>query len=313
MKYHLTKKDQEFLKSYNIEDFDRPSIATDIVVFAISADKELIDSPSTLENKRKNPEKKLRVLLIKRGESPFEGMWALPGGFCKKNEDVIDTAARELFEEAGVTNAYLTPCGIYGEVGRDPRGWIISHTFLSLVDSNECSVKSGSDAWEARWFEVNIDSKIVKRSVDENHAFVINEHRLTLTNTENETPIQLQALIRETRKFENYHEKLSYEEIENHNIAFDHGKNILITLLTLREKAESESKLIFDLMPATFTLFDLQKAFEIVLAKKLLTANFRRKTAEYVCPTDEIIEGLGHRPARLFKRNIASFYQKPNE
>ena len=62
-------------------------------------------------------------------------------------------------------------------------------------------------------------------------------------------------------------------------------------------------------MPETFTLTGLQNAFELVLDKSLLAANFRRKVSEYVIETQQIIEGAGHRPAKLFKRNVGEFYK----
>ena len=72
---------------------------------------------------------------------------------------------------------------------------------------------------------------------------------------------------------------------------------------------ENDFKLGFDLMPETFTLTQLQNAFELVLDKPLLAANFRRKVNDYVVETDEVVEGAGHRPAKLFKRNILEFYK----
>ena len=60
-------------------------------------------------------------------------------------------------------------------------------------------------------------------------------------------------------------------------------------------------------MPETFTLTQLQHAFEVILGEKLLTANFRRKMNDYVIETEQIVEGAGHRPAKLFRRNMENF------
>ena len=68
-------------------------------------------------------------------------------------------------------------------------------------------------------------------------------------------------------------------------------------------------RIIFDLMPEKFTLYSLQEAYEIVLGEKLTTPNFRRKIAPFVIETDETITGVGHRPAKLFKRNLEAFYE----
>ena len=73
-----------------MESYDRPSVATDIAVYTIRSD----DSDSF----RKDPEKRLSILLIERGEHPFKDMWALPGGFMEINETLEACARRELKE-----------------------------------------------------------------------------------------------------------------------------------------------------------------------------------------------------------------------
>ena len=77
----------------------------------------------------------------------------------------------------------------------------------------------------------------------------------------------------------------------------------------MQKEVNENGRPVFDLMPERFTLTALQKAFEIVQGKKLLVANFRRKIADYVIETDEIAEGAGHRPAKLFRRNLERFYE----
>jgi len=95
--------------------------------------------------------------------------------------------------------------------------------------------------------------------------------------------------------------------VDSEGLAFDHGKIILQTLLFLRKSVKNDWKLAFDLMPEFFTLTQLQNTFELVLDEKLLTPNFRRKVDELVVETEQILEGNGHRPAKLFKRNIGEF------
>ena len=69
------------------------------------------------------------VLLIQRGGEPFKGSWALPGGFVNEYEALPDAAARELQEETGLTDVKLKFVDIYGEEGRDPRGWTVTGAF----------------------------------------------------------------------------------------------------------------------------------------------------------------------------------------
>ena len=116
-------------------------------------------------------------------------------------------------------------------------------------------------------------------------------------------------MIKEQKEFKNYHETLRYEVLENDGFAFDHAKIITCALLSLRRQAQMGGSIVFDLMSKRFTLAQLQNAYEIILGRKLLTANFRRKMADFVVETDEMITGAGHRPAKLFQRNIEAFYR----
>jgi 8-oxo-dGTP diphosphatase len=88
----------------------------------------------------------LRVLLVCRGESPFEGMWAVPGGFKRPNETLDEAAERELAEETGVDGAsLLTQFGAYGDPQRDPRMNVVTVAYLAVVrDVGE--LVAGTDA-----------------------------------------------------------------------------------------------------------------------------------------------------------------------
>lgn len=295
----MSAEEKKFLKQYDITQFERPSVATDIAIFSILQEGDN-------DNFRKLPKKSLKILLIKRANYPYKDCWALPGGFCRPDEDVYETAKRELLEETNVENAYLQPAGIFGEVGRDPRGWIMSNTFLALMDGEQCQLRAGTDAWEAKWFSVELEKSERKNQSDEESANIETEYTMTLC-CESED-INMCAKVMEFKEFRDYHETTRYEIMESNELAFDHAKIILHTLLLLQKKVENEPTIVFDLMPETFTLTQLQNAFELILQEKLLAANFRRKIADYVVETEQIIEGAGHRPAKLFKRNVKAFY-----
>lgn len=303
----MTEEEKEYLKKYDITQYDRPSIATDIAVFSIMEEeaKDGVGKNRSVQNYRKMPKRNMKILMIRRGNYPYKDCFALPGGFCRKDEDVYETARRELYEETNVTNAYLQPVGIFGAVGRDPRGWVVSHTFMALMDGEKCSLRAGTDAWEAHWFDFHMESREIQKDLQEDVALLVYEYDLKL---QYET-IELSATLRETKKFEQYHEQISYEITQCQGIAFDHAKLILSAFLALQREADRDGKIVFDLMPETFTLTELQKSFEIILNKPLLTANFRRKIADYVLETEESVEGAGHRPAKKFKRNVERFYR----
>lgn len=301
--YNISEEEKKYLEQYHIDDYERPSVAADMAVFAMMG-----AGSEHRQNYRKDPETKLKLLLIKRANYPYKDKWALPGGFCQKGESTIETARRELCEETGIRDAYLRPFDIFSEPERDPRGWIISHAFLTLINGEKYRVHAGSDAWEAGWFTVSVEKKELHRDIKEEQAHIRNSYILNLV-CEQKNGLMLQAEIIEDKEFVNYHETVNYEIASSDGIGFDHAKIILCAFLTLQKEVSKNGRPVFDLMPEKFTLTQLQKAFEIVQGKELLVANFRRKIADYVTETEEIAEGAGHRPAKLFKRNLEMFYE----
>ena len=89
--------------------------------------------------------------------------------------------------------------------------------------------------------------------------------------------------------------------VENDRLAFDHAAILAEALMLLRERARSYDY-VFHFLPERFTLTDFQQAYEKITDASVLTANFRRKTAEYVRETDAFTSGTGHRPARLYTK-----------
>ena len=137
----------EYLASYDIAKYPRPSLTADVVALSIQ------DIPT--DNYRSPMVPRMSVLLIKRGSHPFKGMWARPGGFSKQDERIEDTAARELFEETGLRGQLLMHVDVFSEKGRDPRGWIVSSAYLAIVRKSHARITGGDDAAEARWFPVD--------------------------------------------------------------------------------------------------------------------------------------------------------------
>lgn len=111
------------------------AVATDIAIFTLS-------------------EERLAVLLIERGQDPFQGCWALPGGFLKPTEDLDTCAHRELFEETGVGAPLLRHFGNFSALNRDPRERVISVAYLALVRFDEVVLRAGTDASTAKWFGI---------------------------------------------------------------------------------------------------------------------------------------------------------------
>mmetsp|Transcript_18084 Transcript_18084/g.30972 ORF Transcript_18084/g.30972 Transcript_18084/m.30972 type:complete len:206 (+) Transcript_18084:116-733(+) len=136
-------------------DYPRPAVTVDAVILA---------APSGAQ-----PEPKL--LLIQRKNEPFQGKWALPGGFVDQGETLDSAAARELQEETSVdpSSVVLTQVGAFGNPGRDPRGWTITVAYAALVPSvDKLNVKAADDAADARWYSL---SEIPQLAFD--HALVV--------------------------------------------------------------------------------------------------------------------------------------------
>ena len=93
-----------------------------------------------------------QVLLVRRGRPPFEGGWALPGGFVDRGERLEEAVVRELREETGATGRLLGIVGAYSRPDRDPRGHTISVAYAIEVDKGD--VAGGDDAAEAAWHDI---------------------------------------------------------------------------------------------------------------------------------------------------------------
>jgi len=100
-------------------------------------------------------DKDLKILLIKRGNPPFQDKWALPGGFVDPGEEIRVAAERELEEETGVKYENLEQVQTFGTPGRDPRGRTVSVVYFALADSSGLKTQADTDAKEVAWVSVN--------------------------------------------------------------------------------------------------------------------------------------------------------------
>ena len=100
-------------------------------------------------------EEKVEILLIRRDRPPFESQWALPGGFIRMDETLLESAKRELSEETGIKDVDLFSLTIAGNPERDPRGRTITALFTGFFTEPLVEVRAGDDAREAEWFRVD--------------------------------------------------------------------------------------------------------------------------------------------------------------
>lgn len=270
----MMDSEKEFLSNYKLSDYERPSVTSDVAAFMVSSGDR--------ENYRRNPENKLLLLLVKRGGHPFKDKWALPGGFLNKGETIEECALREIQEETNVFPAAIMPVGVFSQPGRDPRGWIISNLFVSVIGEESVKQMGCDDASDAQWFSVSFEG-------DENGVY-----DLTLSYED----VELKAVLSEEKtRFG----RTFFRIIDSGDLAFDHAAMIGMALAALRSEAKNYD-MIFDFLPEKFTLTAFQKVQETIMNVSILPANFRRMVSCYVEETDEYVRGEGHRPAKLYKR-----------
>ena len=116
--------------------YARPALTVDCVVFGLD-------------------EADLKVLLIQRDLEPFQGVWALPGGFVRVDEDLDAAARRELEEETGLHRVFLEQLYSFGAPGRDPRERVVTVAYYALVKLMDHRVQAATDARNAAWFPVD--------------------------------------------------------------------------------------------------------------------------------------------------------------
>jgi 8-oxo-dGTP diphosphatase len=110
----------------------------------------------------------LQVLLIQRKNPPFQGKWALPGGFVENDEDLEDAAIRELLEETGIKLKSMIQVYAFGKPDRDPRQRVVTIAYLAVLKDRP-KIKGASDANQAEWFDVD---QLPELAFD--HAEIIN-------------------------------------------------------------------------------------------------------------------------------------------
>ncbi|ACX68476.1 NUDIX hydrolase [Paenibacillus sp. Y412MC10] len=282
--------EREFLEQYRAGDYERPSVAADMVIFTVT-DEEA-------DSYRKLPEKELRILLIRRGGHPFLGKWALPGGFVQPSETTEQAAARELREETSVDDVYLEQLYTFSDIGRDPRTWVMSCSYMALINSDKLELRAGDDAADASWFKVSYRLLREQKELMEDGYVKTLEYELKLSGEE-----ELSAVVARTLTVKTTSTSTEYKIVSNDGLAFDHAKIIACAIERLRGKV-NYTDIALHLMPKLFTLTELQQVYEVIMDKELLKAAFRRKVADLVAETDHYTENAGHRPSRLYRRKL---------
>lgn len=207
---------EEFLKDYDPNKYQNPSVTADIMVFW--TEKEL-----------KDVTKDLKLLLIRRKNHPSIGWWALPGGFVDLREDADDAAKRELAEETGLTDVAMEQLCAWGDYNRDPRTRIVTIAYVALLQDKK-EVQAGDDAQDAAWFDV--DLKKIHTYKKENRE--IHEYELKLTHPE--TKVTASATVAYSYRMDSLLKEENFEVVQRDHIAFDHPSFIVKGLLHLQNR-----------------------------------------------------------------------------
>lgn len=271
MNKKIYNSEEEFLKDYNPNEYDRLSLTTDILIFSISDGKK--------ESYRKLNEKYFSVLLVKRDDYPFKDKWCLPGGFVGIDETIEQAATRILKKETNLSNIYIEQLYTFSDIDRDPRMRVVSTSYMSLIDKNLLTNKLSSNA---SWFNIEIkeDDK---------------QFKVVLDNGEEKLLFEVKKELREKTT-----DRYNYIVTKNESLAFDHPLVIVSGISRLKNKLEY-TDIVFNMMPKYFTLGELQQVYEVILGKKLLDPAFRRMISDKVEKTDKQKKGEGHRPSNLYK------------
>lgn len=173
----------------------RPAVAVDCVVFGLGGAG-------------------LEVLLVERGQAPFEGRWALPGGFVRVGEDLESAARRELQEETGLEDVFLEQLYTYGAPDRDPREHVVSVAWVALTNVRHHRVEATTDARSAAWFSVD---DLPELAFD--HATILEAGRERLRGKVRYRPIGFELLPRRftLTDLQQLYETLTGSELDKRN------------------------------------------------------------------------------------------------
>lgn len=265
--------EEEFLKKYEPNKYDKPSVTSDVLLFSVS--------DGIKDNYRKLKKKYFSVLLVKRKNYPFKDKWCLPGGFVNNNETCEEAARRVLLKETNLSHIFMEQLYTFDDINRDPRMRVMSVVYMALVDKNKLNDEVFQDA---SWFNISY--------LEDEKFFDV-----TLDNGNEEIKFKISKVLKESTT-----DRYKFDIVKNNDLAFDHSRTIICGITRLKNKI-MYTDIVFNMMSEYFTLGELQQVYEVILNKKLLDPAFRRIIADKVIQTDKMKTGEGHRPSKLFKYN----------
>ena len=179
---------------YNYE-YPHPAVTVDIVVFTIR-------------------DGQLKLLLIRRAQTPYKGKWALPGGFVDIDEGLDEAANRELEEETGLSGVYLEQLYTFGHPERDPRERVITVAYYSLISSDKLQLQAATDAEAVGWFGMN---ELPELAFDHNEIVTMAHQRLISKLDYSTLAFQFLPDSFTLHELQNIYEIICQEELDKRN------------------------------------------------------------------------------------------------
>ena len=176
-------------------EYPHPAVTTDIVIFSLR-------------------EQQLKLLLIKRAGAPFQGKWALPGGFVRLDEDLESSARRELQEETGVATAYLEQLYTFGAVERDPRERVITVAYYALIASDKIALHAATDAEAVGWFGMH---ELPPLAFDHQEIVTMAQQRLAAKLDYSTIAFQFMPQTFTLRELQSVYETILQQELDRRN------------------------------------------------------------------------------------------------
>lgn len=251
--------ERDFLAAYDPRAFDPIAVTVDVVALTLRADR-------------------LHVLAVRRGGPPYEGEWALPGGFVRAGRESLDAAAgRELAEETGLDGpalgrVHLEQLGSYGRPDRDPRMHIVSVAYLAFAPGLP-DAQAGSDAAGAAWLPVEAISAIAQPETVPPRPFDQGRRAGAHGGGAGRRPLPFRP--------------------DGVPLAFDHQDILADGLERVRAKIEY-TPLATAFLGESFTISELRTVYETVWGAPLHAGNFHRK----VLSVPGFVESTGGTDAR---------------
>lgn len=242
--------------------YPRPSVTADVVAFTLRGDD-------------------LAVLLIRRKDEPFKDCWALPGGFVNENESLERAAARELYEETGLSGVKLEQLGAFGDPGRDPRGHTVTVAFVTFR-AHETTLNPGDDAIEAEWQPLR--------------ALELGD----VSTARSVPPPPPPGSAKPSRRTAAQRSKAQIR------LAFDHATIVAKAYRRLcRHLNDPTADPAFELMAPRFTLAELRRIYEVVIGRKLTPRIIRQHLLDRGVIVPATTKPTAKAAAQLYRWNRA--------